>query len=900
MGSAQVRPASGTRSQHYRGGPTLLRSLTALAVSALVFSALAISTGISPSTPTVRAADALISQGKTATASSTENATYPASAAVDGSTTTRWSSAFSDPQWLEVDLGATATISQVSLNWEAAYARSFQVQVSTDNANWTSIYTTTTGAGGVQNLTMSGTGRYVRMYGTVRGTVYGYSLWEFQVYGSFGTPTPTPIGTIDARSTIQAESYSSQSGTQTEATTDTGGGSDVGYIANGDYIAFNNVDFGTTAVNSFSARIASGAAAGVTGNIVVHLDSLTGTTVATMPISPTGGWQTWQTLNAATSATTGVHTLYLAFTSTQAADFLNINWFTFSGGAVPTPTATATATATATSGTCGGSNTPNFGSNVSIFDTSMSASSIQSTLDSIFNGSGSEMGTQRHAIFFKPGTYNVTARVNYYMSVAGLGQNPDQVVINGGVTADVSSGTVLTQFWRSTENIEVNPTGGLAHWATSQAAPFRRMDIRGNLNLFPSSNGYSSGGYIADSKVTGTVTSGTQQQYYSRDSSYGSWSGSNWNMVFSGVSGAPGQSFPTPPYTTLGTTPVSRDVPYLYIDSSGNYNVFVPSLRTNASGPSWASGNTPGSSLPMSGFYVVGSSDTAATINSALTRGCNLFFTPGIYHINSTLNVNRAGTVVLGAGLATLIPDNGVNTMQIANVDGVRIKGLIFDAGTTNSAALLTVGTAGNTTSYASNPASIQDVFFRIGGDIAGKATASLVVNNYDTIIDHIWAWRADHGNGGTVGWTTNTADTALIVNGNNVIATGLFAEHYQKYEVIWNGQNGKIIFFQNEMPYDVPNQASWMNGSINGYAAIKVGTSVTSFEAWGLGSYCYFNVNNSVSSYHAFEAPALSTVKWHDLLTISLNAGTITHVINDTGAATPSGVVPVKLVSYP
>jgi hypothetical protein len=896
MGSAQIRPASGTGSGRRRGRPTLIRALAALAASALVFSALAISVGIVPSlTPTVRAADALISQGKVATASSTESALYPASAAVDGSTTTRWSSAFSDPQWLEVDLGASATVSSVTLNWEAAYARSFGIQVSSDNTNWTSIYSTTTGAGGVQNLTVSGTGRYVRMYGTVRGTVYGYSLWEFQVYGSFGTPTPTPTsGTINATSTIQAESYSSQSGTQTETTTDTGGGSDVGYIANGDWIAFNNVSFGTSALNTFTARVASGAAAGVTGNIVVHLDSLTGTTVATLSISPTGGWQTWQTLNAAMSGVTGTHTVYLAFTSGQAADFMNINWFTFSGGSVPTPTPTATPT----SGTCGGSNTPNFGPNVSIFDPSMSASSIQSTLNSVFSGSSSEMGTERHALLFKPGTYSVTANVGYYMSVAGLGQNPDQVVINGGVNAD-ASGSVLTQFWRSTENLQVNPTGGLDRWATSQAAPFRRMDIRGNLDLWPSDNGYSSGGYIADSKVSGTVTSGTQQQYYSRDSTFGSWSGSNWNMVFSGVTGAPGQSFPNPTYTTLGTTPVSRDVPYLYIDSSGNYNVFAPSLRTNASGPSWASGSTPGTSLPMSGFYVVGSADTATTINSALTRGCNLFFTPGIYHINQTLNVNRAGTIILGVGLATLIPDNGVNTMQVANVDGVRIKGLIFDGGLTNSAALLTVGTAGNTTGHASNPDSIQDVFFRIGGDMAGKATASLVVNSYDTIIDHIWAWRADHGSG--VGWTSNTAANALIVNGNNVIATGLFAEHYQQYEVTWNGQNGKIIFFQNEMPYDVPNQASWMNGTTNGYAAIKVSNSVTTFEAWGLGSYCYFNVNNTVKSARAFEAPQVSGVKWHDLLTISLgNAGSITNVINTTGATTPTNTSPSTVVSYP
>jgi hypothetical protein len=198
---------------------------------------------------------------------------------------------------------------------------------------------------------------------------------------------------------------------------------------------------------------------------------------------------------------------------------------------------------------------------------------------------------------------------------------------------------------------------------------------------------------------------------------------------------------------------------------------------------------------------------SAATINTALLQGCNLLFTPGVYNLNQTLNVTHADTTILGIGFPTLIPQNGVNTMQVSDVNGVRIKGLLFDAGTVNSAALLTVGTAGSTASHASDPISLQDVFFRIGGDIAGKATASLVVNANDTLVDDIWAWRADHGNGGTVGWTTNTADNGMIVNGNNVEATGLFVEHYQKYEVTWNGQNGKVIFFQNEMPYDPPNQ---------------------------------------------------------------------------------------------
>jgi hypothetical protein len=534
----------------------------------------------------------------------------------------------------------------------------------------------------------------------------------------------------------------------------------------------------------------------------------------------------------------------------------------------------------------------------------MSSSSIQSTLDSVFNTQKlNQFGEQRYALLFKPGTYSAEANIGYYTSIAGLGRSPDDVTINGDVTVDSFDGTgnATQNFWRSAENLAINPSAGSDRWAVAQAGPFRRIDVHGGLELYPASYGYASGGYIADTKVSGQVSSVSQQQWYSRDSNFGSWSGSVWNMVFSGVTGAPAQSFPSPPMTTLATTPVSRDVPYLYVDSSGNYHVFEPSLRTNASGASWANGPTPGASLPMSQFFVATPGMTAATINTALSEGCNLFFTPGVYHLNQTLNVTHADTTILGIGFPTLVPDNGVNAMQVADVNGVRIKGLLFDAGTTNSAALLTVGTAGSTASHASDPDSIQDVFFRIGGEIAGKATASLIVNANDTIVDDVWAWRADHGNSGTVGWTVNTAANGLIVNGNNVVATGLFVEHYQKTEVAWNGQNGKIIFFQNEMPYDPPNQAAWMNGTQNGYPAIAVASNVTSFGAWGLGSYCYFNVNPAVNSYNAFESPTASGVAWHDLLTVSLGGvGTITHVINSTGAVTASNTTPSNVVSYP
>jgi hypothetical protein len=780
-----------------------------------------------------------VAQGRPATASSTESASYPASNAVDGNTSTRWSSAFSDPQWIQIDLGSSQSICQVTLNWEAAYGKAFQIQTSPDAAAWTSIFSTTTGTGGVQTLSVSGTGRYIRMYGTARGTVYGYSLWEFQVFtGSGGGGDTTPPS------------------------------APTGLTASGTTANSTNLTWGASTDN-----------VGVTGYQVLQ----NGAVVATVP----GTSDTVTGLSPSTTYTFQVK-------ATDAA------------GNISAGSNTVSVTTSAGGGGCPAqSNTPNFGPNVHIFDPSMSSSSIQSTLDSVFTAQKlNQFGERRDALLFKPGTYSVEANIGYYTSIAGLGQNPDNVTINGDVTVDAFDGTgnATQNFWRSAENLAITPSAGSDRWAVAQAGPFRRIDVHGGLNLFPASYGYASGGYIADTKVSGQVATASQQQWYSRDSNFGSWNGSVWNMVFSGVTGAPAQSFPSPPMTTLSTTPTSRDVPYLYIDSSGNYHVFLPSLRTNASGASWSSGSTPGTSLPMSQFFVATPSSGAAAINTALSEGCDLFFAPGVYHLSQTLNVTQPNTVVLGIGFPTLVPDNGVDAMHVADVDGVRLKGLLFDAGTTNSAALLTVGPAGSSASHASNPTSIQDVFFRIGGEIAGKATDSLIVNSNNVLIDHIWAWRADHGNSGTVGWTTNTATNGVIVNGNNVLATGLFVEHYQQYQVIWNGQGGETIFFQNEMPYDPPNQAAWMNGSSNGWAAYKVSSNVTTHQAYGLGSYCYFNVNPAIIADHAFESPNTSGVQFHDILTVSLGGvGTISHVINGTGAAVNSGNPgPVNVVSYP
>ncbi|MGW9050490.1 coagulation factor 5/8 type domain-containing protein [[Kitasatospora] papulosa] len=541
------------------------------------------------------------------------------------------------------------------------------------------------------------------------------------------------------------------------------------------------------------------------------------------------------------------------------------------------------------------------GPNVLVFDPS--TPDIQGKVDEIFKKQESaQFGSDRYALMFKPGTYNdINAQIGFYTSIAGLGLNPDDTTFNGDVTVDAGwfDGNATQNFWRSAENLALDPVNGTNRWAVSQAAPFRRMHVKGGLNLAPDGYGWASGGYIADSKIDGQVGPYSQQQWYTRDSSVGGWGNGVWNMTFSGVEGAPAQSFPEPPYTTLDTTPVSREKPFLYLDGDA-YKVFVPAKRTNARGTSWADGTPEGESIPLDQFYVVKPGATAQTINAAVDQGLHLLFTPGVYHVDEPIEIDRANTVALGLGLATIIPDDGVTAIKVGDVDGVKLAGLLVDAGPVNSSVLVEVGPEGSSGDHAANPTSLQDVFVRIGGAGPGRATTSIVVNSDDTIIDHTWVWRADHGEG--VGWETNRADYGVHVKGDDVLATGLFVEHFNKYDVRWSGENGKTIFFQNEKAYDAPNQAAIQNGDIKGYAGYKVDDSVTTHEGWGMGSYCFFNVDPTIRQQHGFQAPVKPGVKFHDLLVVSLGGkGQYDHVINDTGSPTSGDTtVPSQVVSFP
>jgi hypothetical protein len=531
-----------------------------------------------------------------------------------------------------------------------------------------------------------------------------------------------------------------------------------------------------------------------------------------------------------------------------------------------------------------------FGPNVYVFTPSNSVSSINSTLNTL--NVNTQFSTNRYAVLFAPGTYTgVEAEVGYYESVGGLGETPSAVHISNGYlnsNQTDGNGNLTDNFWRSIENMQVTPPSGSYQWGVSQGAAFRRMlvDGSGGLELTNTSCGESSGGFISDSEVTGTVNACSQQQWYTRNSSIGKFEGNVWNFVFSGVAGAPAQSLPFSngknANTTLATTPVSREKPYLYLDGSGNYNVFVPTVLSNSSGADWAAngGLGTGYSVAISTFLIATPATSLATINAALASGQNLILTPGIYQYSGSINVTNPNTVVLALGYANLVPQSGTAAMTVADVDGVQLAGLLIDAGPVNSPVLLQLGVAGGARlNHAANPTSLSDVFFRIGGATAGTATTAMEVDSDNVILDNIWAWRADHG--ADASWTGNVAMHGLVVNGDDVTALGLAVEHFEQEQVQWFGQGGETIFYQSEMPYDVPSQAAWMDNGVAGYASYNVGPAVTSHLGYGIGVYSYFNQGVNIVANSGIAAPVAAGVKFTDALSVFLaGSGSITYTI--------------------
>ncbi|WP_374312545.1 adenylyl cyclase, partial [Microbacterium sp.] len=509
---------------------------------------------------------------------------------------------------------------------------------------------------------------------------------------------------------------------------------------------------------------------------------------------------------------------------------------------------------------------------------------------------------------------------------------PTDVDVNGSIevynrcleNGGTSNCLALVNFWRTISNLslQINSLGddgcrGSANfWAVSQAVSMRRLDISGaNLSLMDYCTAgpqYASGGFIADSRLP-FVVSGSQQQWLTRNTEVAGWSNGVWNQVFAGVVGAPDDAgFPTPPYTTIDETPLSREKPYLYVDDAGRYNVRVPAVQHDSRGVSWADGLTPGRSIPITDFFIAQPGDSVKDINNALARGQHLLLTPGVYDIAQTIEVKRAGTVVLGIGHATLTAVGGAIPLEVRDAAGIVIAGVTIDAGTELSPVLLRVGKAqGGKPLDAADPITLSDVYFRVGGPHIGKTTTALEVNADHVLIDHTWVWRADHGiegftggvNGDDQRWATNTGTNGVIVNGDDVTATGLFVEHFQQYNTLWNGENGRVILYQNELPYDPPTQADWTqpDGTL-GYPGYVVGADVKSHRLDGAGVYVFNQNNPSIITENGFSVPETPGVQLHHIMTVNLSAGTIQHVVNGVGgqADNSNTGAPQYIVDFP
>ncbi len=597
--------------------------------------------------------------------------------------------------------------------------------------------------------------------------------------------------------------------------------------------------------------------------------------------------------------------------------------------------------------------TADLGPQVLVFDPSMPVADIQAAVDEIHAQQvDDEMGTGRWSLLFLPGSYGTDAeplqlKVGYYTEVAGLGASPSDVRITGKIEAynrclsdDPANPNciALVNFWRTLSNLtlDIAATGAdgcrasANFWAVSQAASVRRLDVVAGegepvfslMDYCTAGPQYASGGFIADSRF-GTVVNGSQQQWLTRNSVVGSWSNAVWNQVFAGVEGAPDDAaFPNPPYTTLDTTPVSREKPYLFVDAGGRYQVRVPDARTGTRGITWAEGQTPGRTVPVSEFYVAKPGDSVRRINSQLARGKHLLLTPGVYDVDRSITVTRPGTVVLGMGHATLTSADGATPVVVSDVPGVVVAGVTIDAGEQASDALMVVGGGrghghghGHGPRHgggsAANPITLSDVYFRVGGPHVGRTDVALRIDADDVLVDHTWVWRADHGiegftagvNGDTDRWATNTAANGVVVNGDRVTATGLFVEHFQQFNTVWNGEDGTVVLYQNELPYDPPTQADWTqpDGTL-GWAGYRVGDDVQRHSLTGAGVYVFNQNDPSIVTTSGFAVPERPGVRLHHVMTVNLAAGTITHVVNDVGEAADTTRIgqPVFVTDYP
>ena len=514
---------------------------------------------------------------------------------------------------------------------------------------------------------------------------------------------------------------------------------------------------------------------------------------------------------------------------------------------------------------------PDFGPNVEVVSPDTPLDEVQAMLDDLAAAQvDAEMSTARHSVLFLPGAYGTAAdplqaRVGYYTEIAGLGASPEDVDITGKLEvynrclADggTSNCLALVNFWRTISNLSLHVNGAgqdgcraerelLGRVAGRVDAPPRRVGrqplAHGLLHRGPAVRERRLHRRLApavrDQRIAAAVAHAQQR----------SWPAGRtrvWNQVFSGVEGAPDDAaFPNPPYTTLDETPVSREKPYLFVDADGRYAVRVPEAQTDSRGITWADGETPGRTIPITDFYIAKPGDSVEHDQLRAREG-----QAPAAHAGRVRRRQHHQRQARRHGRARHGPRDAhrrrrCGAAEVADAPGIVVAGVTIDAGTVESPVLLQVGSPGNGQAKKvdpANPITLSDVYFRVGGPHIGKADTALVVNSDHVLIDHTWVWRGDHGvegftngvNGDTDRWNTNTGRTGVVVNGDDVTATGLFVEHFQQFNTVWNGERGTTVLYQNELPYDPPTQADWTqpDGTL-GYPGYKVADDVTRAHA--------------------------------------------------------------------
>lgn len=555
-------------------------------------------------------------------------------------------------------------------------------------------------------------------------------------------------------------------------------------------------------------------------------------------------------------------------------------------------------------------NPPQWPASVHVFSPSTAPGDIEAAVNAAFSENGGhapanhgQFSSSRYAFLFEPGTYSTDVPVGYYTQVLGLGDSPDDVVFTGpkGVYCEEGSYAIdgaLSTFWRSAENFKTAATftwatGTGMMWAVSQAAPLRRVDVVNELILFEyqppiEAAGEASGGYMSDVRVGGKTTSGSQQQWLSRNSNFeGGWEGGVWNMVFVGNENAPQDHCSNTgglPFVVVDETPTVAGKPFISLES-GLYSLNIPQSRQNTVGAEWLDSGAVIKKVGFEQVYVASAEvDTAVSINAALSSGLHVVLAPGIYSLDASLQINTEGQVLLGLGLATLVAANGQPAVKVGDVNDVRVAGILLQAGAQATSALLQWGNGGFAGS-ASTPGVLSDVFARVGGPDTVEVQAEVMVeiNSGNVIGDNLWLWRADHSVNGLVYNSYNPCTTGLKVTGDDVTMFSLAAEHTLGDLVSWSGNNGRTYFYQSEFPYDVT-QANYGD---KGFAGYRVGDDVTAHDAWGIGVYHYFR-DNAVTVDSGIVCPAALETHFKSSVGVWLNGdGTMNHVINTSGNVT-------------